>query len=764
MDLHTQRDVRGKGRSKLTDIGIVKGLIDLEDDFTSKLGLAKAALSNFSEENQASLTAVAGAAGLVAATIGAVTVAVIALGDRGSDIADVDATLDHFAGSAEKATAIMDQLRAGTKGTVDNFILAKDAARLLSAGVKLTADDFGTLGQAAFVLQNRGLGTTKEMLELVSNAMVTGRTRALAMATGVVDVGDAEDNFAKSLGVTASQLSLSGKAEAHRIAVLDILNRAVKDAGQQERDFGEQLEAGRVVVENWIDDLAKAVAQSPVFAAGMREAGAAISEAFGGDSTQTINSIVHGIEKAAIVAVDFGLGAVETARIVHVAWAVIETAVLAVEVAISNVIGLLGSAGLKAAEAAEMMGIGSKETTAMWRGFRDAIEETTAGLVAETQEAAKGVTGHSEFDKTLDKLGGTLFRVKDAMDAASKSTHEQGEAEKILEGNTAKLNTVSKDLAKSYLDRGKIAEEVAKTEKKSLTETAKLWADYTAIVIKNTGTARDALMAEAKARFDAGVAAITVLDKLSPKYVEHYNALRAVYTATLDGLKSNWQSVAGTSIEAMKQEAEAARETYNQMLTGALHFTRDALDAQLKKTQDLEDAARGMGESYKTAFEKAALAARELAAEQKAAAEAEKKRKQENMAMGGSFEVTRANFAASAAGMGADPGLVENFLKKGYSFQQAMLWSKHPEWPPPPSPGPRVPGFAEGGTIMVGENGPEIIRAPLGSQVFPTGTGPSRGDTYNVEINVNGTAQEVAGKVSREFMRQLKMRRQFGAA
>jgi hypothetical protein len=761
LDFREQRDLRGEGRSKLTDIGVVKGLIDLQDDFTSKLGLAKAALSNFSEETQQSLIATAGAVGLATAAIGAVTAAVIALGNRGADIADVDATLEHFAGSAEGASEIMEKLRTGTKGTIDNFMLAKDAARLLSAGVKLTAQDFGVLGEAAFVLQNRGLGTTQEMLDLVSNAMVTGRTRALAMATGVVDVGDAEDNFAKSLGTTAEKLSMTGKAEAHRIAVLDILNRAVRDAGQQERDFGEQLDASRVVVENWIDDLAKSIAQSSVFAAGMKEAGVAVMDAFGGDSEDSIKNIVHAVEQAAIVAIDFGIGAVETARIVHVAWSVIKTAVLAVEGAISNVIGLLGSAGLKAAEAAEMMGVGSAETTAMWRGFRDAIEETTAGLVAETQEAAKGVTGHSEFDKTLDKLGGTLFRVKDAMEAAASATDKDSEATRILDTNTKKLAAAHKEVEKSMLDRGKIADELAKIEKKSLEETAKLWAEYASIVVKNTGTARDAAKAEVEQRFNTAVAA---LEKLDPKYKEHYAALRAVADETLKGLAANWASVSSTSIEGMRQEAEAARETYNQMQTGSLHFTREALDAQLQKTRDLEDAARGMGKSYKDAFDQAAAAAKELADAQAAAAKAEKERKEANMAMGGSFEVTRENFAASARGMGADPGLVENFLKKGYSFQQAMLWSKHPEWPPPPSPGPRVAGFAEGGTIMVGENGPEVVRLPLGSQVLPNGMAASGGDTFNVEINVNGTEREVAGKVSREFMRQLKQRRQFGAA
>jgi hypothetical protein len=248
----------------VTDIAPIKGLIELTDNFTSPIGLAEAALSNFSKtESRKSLKAVAGAAGIVSAAIGAIAFATVELGKRGADVNDVNATLEHFAGGANAAKAAMDALRAGTKNTVDDFALAKDAAHLLSAGVQLTAQDFGTLGQAAFVLQNRGLGGTKEQLDLVSEAFVTGRTRALSMALGVIDAGDAEENYAKHLGVTVDQLSEAGKAEAKRIEVMRILNAATKDAGDAEsRDFGEEIQFVKTQVANWVDELGSAIASA----------------------------------------------------------------------------------------------------------------------------------------------------------------------------------------------------------------------------------------------------------------------------------------------------------------------------------------------------------------------------------------------------------------------------------------------------------------------------------------------------------------------
>lgn len=145
-------------------------------------------------------------------------------------------------------------------------------------------------------------------------------------------------------------------------------------------------------------------------------------------------------------------------------------------------------------------------------------------------------------------------------------------------------------------------------------------------------------------------------------------------------------------------------------------------------------------------------------------------------AQGGSFEITRENFEASARGVGANEGLVENLLKKGYSFQQALLYSKHPDWPPPPNPGPRVPGFAGGvenfggGLAMVGERGPEVVNLPRGSDVIPFGR--SGATTVHVEIKeikVSGvldprTIRELSESVSTEIVKTLKAVRQFGSA
>lgn len=776
----------------MPDIEPVRGLIELEDRYTSTLGLAEAALDNFTKKNQESLTAVAGAAGLVAATIGAITTATIKLGERGADVNDVTQTLEHFAGGAEEAEKVMEQLRQGTKNTVDNFTLAKDAAHLLSAGVKLTADDFGTLSQASFVLQNRGLGPTKDQLQLVSDALVTGRTRALSMALGVVDLGDAQDNYAKSLGVTKDQLSDTGKVEANRIQVMKLLKDAVKDAGEQERDFGEEIEAAETKISNFVDDIGSAVASSPAFAAAIRAIKEGLADTFGGDSQDAVKGTVEFIKQAAIVAVDFSMGIVEGARVVHTAWAFIETTILGVETVIVSAAHEVIAAIADIAAAGEKLHVVPKGMADSIKEIDVQIEAMAQSLAHQTEEANKGVNGTSEFDKVLDKLNGTLFNVKDALEQNNATQDKSNEKTDIAANNARKLAEVQKQLTQSLVDQDKIAKELIK----SSGELASTWADYYALVVKGSATSMQAQQAAIEATFQKQVAA---LDALDPLYNEKYQAYAAIARESLRQIEGDWDSVKDNSIEGLQEQADKALNTYEMMVTSGLHFSRDVLDAQIQKYHDLIDQIHGIGPAVQqttqvatqaiqvldhswvtdadiaaATINKTTIMVKTLTGELISLAEAQKRQQQ-----GGTFDVTINNFQKAISDFltGGGTGVSgkqqiydpNDLARKGYSFAEIIKYAFDPLYRNalPPPQGPRIPGFAEGGTVMVGENGPEVVRLPLGSTVYPSGTRPTGGgDTIqNHYWNVRGdTAAEVAQKVKRIVMGELKSIRQYPSA
>ena len=103
--------------------------------------------------------------------------------------------------------------------------------------------------------------------------------------------------------------------------------------------------------------------------------------------------------------------------------------------------------------------------------------------------------------------------------------------------------------------------------------------------------------------------------------------------------------------------------------------------------------------------------------------------------------------------------IAEKAATRGFSAEEIILAYRTgtlDTWVPQ---GPRIPGFAQGGMvdIKVGENGPEAMRVPLGTQVFPSGTEPaSRGAVINVTFNVNGTDEKSARRMAKLFMNELK--------
>lgn len=789
----------------MADLEPVKGLIELQDDFTSQLGLAEFALQGFSKTNQESLMAAAGVAGLAAAAIGAITYATIELGKRGSDINDVRASLEHFAGGAREAEDVVAGLREGTLGVVDDFTLAKQATQLLGAGVKLTADDFNTLGSAAGVLADRGLGSVEDQLKLVSDALTTGRTKSLSMALGVVENAKAEEDFAKGLGITADQLTESGKAEAHRIEVMRLLGAAVKDAGARERDFADELAYGQTQLGNWIDDLSASIAKSEVFKAGFKAIEEALSSAFSDEQGESISSITKLIEDGATSLVGFAQTAVVGLKVVEGAWNAVKTVVLGVETGVLALATVVVNAFGLITDAAAKLHIISPETAQGVREMGDYLNAMTESLDEETRAAAASVFGHTEFDDTLDKLANTLGKVKEKMIIAGEAQTAQTATVDIAAKNAKVLAATQDELNKKYIDQTKITKELDK----STADLAETWADYSAMVIANSGTTRDAQIADIQATFDKQVAA---LDKLDPLYKKKYDLYKEIAHESLKAIEIDWNSVKDKSQEGLQEMADQAKATYDAMLTSGLTFSHGALDEQKKKYEELQEEVRHYGSSVKDAVGQAAqsiqvldkawvtdadiaaqtlnkttVMVRTLSGEVISLSEAQRRQQagfSYSVGVVDQFEIDRTpggadtllkELSALTQSLGTMKANIKdardqnkymeslaryNALRDAYNLLISQSKTKA-----------KATGFAEGGTVMVGEEGPEIVRIPIGSTVYPTGmmpiptgAGGSQGITFQNTWNVNGTGAQVAREIMDIIMRQLKSARQFGSA
>ena len=133
--------------------------------------------------------AIAAVKGVAAGVVGTLDT-LIMQGSAASDVAGNFAQLTTQAGLL--GDTLLGSLRSGTHRTIDDLTLMKTVNQDLTAGMRLSADQFGTLARGAFALAQATGVDAKAALDTMNDAMLTGRTRALALLTGKIDLAGAK--------------------------------------------------------------------------------------------------------------------------------------------------------------------------------------------------------------------------------------------------------------------------------------------------------------------------------------------------------------------------------------------------------------------------------------------------------------------------------------------------------------------------------------------------------------------------------------------
>lgn len=297
------------------DIGTLTGSLVLEDNMSGILRQISGGVEEFGrrlhegfdrvEKQLGDATpawvAYAGAATTAGvAVVGAITgitAAITYLGVKGSEIQGVtDAFNDLSEQAGSTGDALLGGLMEGVKHTVDDFDLMKSTTRLLSSGMKLTAEDMRVLGATAREM-GKATGTDAvNGLETLSQALLTGQSRLVRRYGIQVDLIQAEKDYAKELGVTRSELNQTEKIEAARIAILQGAKDKLDLLGESEVSFKEKLMQGTQAIDDWFDGLKLGIATSPHVMAALDSIGNALSEAFGTTSKSLLDNILYGVD------------------------------------------------------------------------------------------------------------------------------------------------------------------------------------------------------------------------------------------------------------------------------------------------------------------------------------------------------------------------------------------------------------------------------------------------------------------------------------
>lgn len=322
------------------------------------------------------------------------------------------------------------------------------------------------------------------------------------------------------------------------------------------------------------------------------------------------------------------------------------------------------------------------------------------------------------------------------------------------------LTTAAEALIVVNKKQAEEAKKAADLQAKALEETTKLWDAYFTLRVEHGGTSN----AIAIAQIDKWAADLTAqMVKAGTDTEEFYDSLAAVSKEKLDAVGVDWDVFKTKSISALQETADNALATYNAMVESG-DFFRDALDQQLAKYHQLQDAARGYGQTAVAASEAAAAAAKKHADELVKITAAADAAKAAMLAMGNTYDIGHAARDPEIMKLLHDGWSLENAealnLARQWGFQ-AKTYDKLGNLETTPSKAERVPGYETGGPTVPGLSmlhGGEYVVPKAGALVASgAGTAPQ-------VINLVVDGRVLASIVNDHNTKTLKQSRQWPSA
>lgn len=174
-------------------------------------------------------------AGVTAAI--ATVVAMFKIAEDGARKMQLRASFNQLAGGSENASAMLEQLRNAVHGTMTEEELMSPILRALTGSEGVFADKLKESAPmlyemaAASAKLNPLLGDTATTLDGIAMALETGNTRGLKRYGIVIDSTKAQEDYAKSIGLTKDQLTEEEQKTANLIAALEYHNTLMAQVG-----------------------------------------------------------------------------------------------------------------------------------------------------------------------------------------------------------------------------------------------------------------------------------------------------------------------------------------------------------------------------------------------------------------------------------------------------------------------------------------------------------------------------------------------------
>lgn len=763
------------------DVGTLSGRIELEDKLTPVLEQINGKLESFDskfggvgktilEQTTSFFTAEAALDAMKEAVSGA-TEELADLFTEGAKTADIEASFEHLtAGAGQLGDALIGKLQTATHGTVDSLTLMKTVNQDLAAGMKLSDTQMASLAQGALALSKATGQNVTDALGSMNDAMLTGRTRSIALLTGKIDLKTAEEAYAKSLGGTIDQLTAEGKQEADRQAILTAVAAATKRVGDSQDGLSQMLQRASASWADFQDELGKALATNPELIAGFKAIAQALSDSFGADKGNLIKTIVGYITTAAEDVLILAKYAAQMSGVFVDGYEDVK---------------ILFDFMLKGLLEIDQYALQAAVSLAKFTGApKTAVADLNAELgLVKTQIDAfdKSITANvqtsNKWNDVITQIDGEIGKVQGAMaDASAKATeHDQimqrvmaswtgsKEALAALTSGEGSFSTATDGANKTSSAQNQLMAQSASEAKAQAAAMKEVQAALSGVVNgavdyqKITQSIAADTLTSVDAALKAGVAQATV--------AKAYNLTAEQVKAADEVLKTDAAQLAALDAE-LGISTDACTNfgtTYSGVMKGTIGASASAGDAIQSHITKALDNANAAAQDVLGVIDELDNSGKLLTAGYTVPAITQQTI---DTTPGGADALLKELKGLESSNVTNNPGSIDQLF---LSFKnKAMINALNDAYDllvsqakTPKADLGILPSFAEGGS---GDFGDGTLAVLHGQEVITPADKMTGGGSVTNVFHVNGTGAQVASVVSQEIMRQLKTRRQFPAS
>lgn len=440
---------------------------------------------------------------------------------------------------------------------------------------------------------------------------------------------------------------------------------------------------------------------------------------------------------------------------------------------------------------------------------RDAQEGHTKATKEGAEAAEAGAVQQNKLAVEVESVGTFARMTKEEIQKYNQAWADLNSLGTTWRETLATLSPAQQKIIKDYLDMGASVEQLAvafpnltkaqiDSVRASEENTAKqvqgiekltaAWMEYYGSLADLTATDTEKAEAAALKKYEGLVKMLQDAGVTDAKY---YDDAWKLYELDVQKNQSALTLKDSNSKAYLAQRLRDEEDTLKRMERASDNYTAAQVSGQRQVVRELQgqlthwgavgEAAQQMGSqgarafstlseaqrAFQSGLDETKIKVRTLSGELISLAEAQARSQQ-----GGSYNINAANFgnqfAQGGPGFGVSEAAARVLAQKGYSFQGILEMLRGGNMSMaqlqnlPQGPGPRIPGFREGAVGDFGDGTLAILHGKEAIVPLDKASGMGGGVTNN--FYVNGTATDVARKISAEIMRTLKSQRQFPSA